>query len=357
MKNFTVGPVHSPACVLEVAGCDAPYFRTDAFSATVKEAERLFLAFAGAPEGSRAVFLTGSGTAGMEALAMNLLGPHDKALVVDGGSFGHRWARICEIHGVPHERVALRPGEALKNHHLVPFAGRGFTAFLVNMHETSTGVLYDMDMIADFCRREGMFLIVDAISAFLADPFDMESLGAGAMVAGSQKALACMPGMALLALSPVALERIARMRPQSLYFDLKEALKDGERGQTPFTPAVSTFLQIHARLKQIAADGGPAAEVWRTSALAADFRARIAGLPLELVAESPSNAVTALRVANGSARAIFAALKDEWETWICPNGGDLADHVFRVGHIGALTIDDNAALAEALAELHRRGVF
>ena len=357
MRNFTVGPVHSPECVLEVAGRDAPYFRTDEFSASAKEAERLFLAFAGAPAGSRAVFLTGSGTAGMEALAMNLLRTGDMALVVDGGSFGHRWAQICEVHGVPHERVALRPGEALKAQHLVPFAGRGFTAFLVNMHETSTGVLYDMDMIADFCRREGLFLIVDAISAFLADSFDMTALGAGAMVAGSQKALACMPGMSLLALSPAALERIAAAHPQSLYFDLKEALKNGERGQTPFTPAVSTFLQIHARLKQIAASGGPASEMRRTAALAADFRARISGLPLKQLPETPSNAVTALRVSNGSARAIFSMLKDEWNMWICPNGGELADHVFRVGHIGALTTDDNAALAAALRELHSRGVY
>lgn len=357
MRNFTVGPVHSPECVLEVAGQDAPYFRTDEFSAQAKEAERLFLEFAGAPEGSRAVFLTGSGTAGMDALAMNLLGPGDKALVVDGGAFGHRWAQICEVHGIPHERIGLRPGESLKAGHLAPFTGKGFTAFLVNMHETSTGVLYDMPLIADFCRREGLFLLVDAISAFLADPFDMAALGAGAMVAGSQKALACMPGMALLALSPTALERVAAARPPSLYFDLKEALKDGERGQTPFTPAVSTFLQIHARLKQIAAAGGPASEIRRTAALAADFRSRIAGLPLEQLPETPSNAVTALRVANGAARAIFAALKDEWGMWICPNGGELADHVFRVGHIGALTEGDNEVLASALRELHERGMF
>ena len=357
MRNFTVGPVHSPECVLEVAGKDAPYFRTGEFSAAAKEAERLFLEFAGAPVGSRAVFLTGSGTAGMEALAMNLLGAGDKVLVVDGGSFGHRWAQICTVHGIPHERIVLRPGEALKEAHLEPYAGCGFTAFLVNMHETSTGVLYDMPLIAGFCRREGLFLVVDAISAFLADPFDMTELGAGAMVAGSQKALACMPGMALLALSPTALKRVAAARPPSLYFDLKEALKDGERGQTPFTPAVSTILQIHARLKQIAASGGPTAEVSRTAALAADFRARIAGLPLTQLSESPSNAVTALRVANGSARTIFAALKDEWGMWICPNGGELADHVFRVGHIGALTAEDNAVLASALQELHKRGLF
>lgn len=357
MLNFTVGPVQSPPCVHEIGARDVPYFRTPEFSAVLLEAERLALSFAGAPAGSRAVFLTGSGTAGMEAAVMNLLTPRDKAIVVNGGSFGRRFSQICGIHGVPREEIRLEPGKALRPGHLAPLAGRGFTALLVNMHETSTGVLYDMPMIADFCRREGLFLLVDAISAFLADPFDMAALGAGAMVAGSQKAMACPPGVSLLALAPAALDRIARNDPKSLYFDLKAALKDGERGQTPFTPAVGTLLQIHARLREIAAAGGAASEIRRTAALAADFRARIAGLPLDPLSESPSNAVTALRVRNRSARAVFAALKDRFGIWICPNGGDLADDVFRVGHLGALSAEDNAALVSALRELQAEGLF
>ena len=357
MTNFTVGPVQSPSCVHEIGARDVPYFRTPEFSATMLESERILLALAHAPANSRAVFLTGSGTAGMEAAVMNLLSSRDRAIVVDGGSFGHRFAQICAIHGVPHERISLDPGRALRPAHLEPFAGRGFTALLVNMHETSTGVLYDMPMIADFCRREGLFLLVDAISSFLADPFDMASLGAGAMVAGSQKAMACPPGVSLLALAPDALARIDANDPGCLYFDLRAALKDGERGQTPFTPAVGTLLQIHARLREIEAAGGAASEIVRTAALAADFRGRIADLPFDFLSESPSNAVTALRVRNRSARAIFSVLKDRYGIWICPNGGDLADDVFRVGHLGALESEDNAALAAALHDLHSSGLF
>ena len=338
MTNFTVGPVQSPSCVHEIGARDVPYFRTPEFSATMLESERILLALAHAPANSRAVFLTGSGTAGMEAAVMNLLSSRDRAIVVDGGSFGHRFAQICAIHGIPHERISLDPGRALR-------------------HETSTGVLYDMPMIADFCRREGLFLLVDAISSFLADPFDMASLGTGAMVAGSQKAMACPPGVSLLALAPDALARIDANDPGCLYFDLRAALKDGERGQTPFTPAVGTLLQIHARLREIEAAGGASSEIVRTAALAADFRGRIADLPFDFLSESPSNAVTALRVRNRSARAIFSVLKDRYGIWICPNGGDLADDVFRVGHLGALESEDNAALAAALHDLHSSGLF
>lgn len=55
----------------------------------------------------------------------------------------------------------------------------------------------------------------------------------------------------MIVLSPQAVERVYSKEVKSMYFDLKSALKNGERGQTPFTPAVGILLQINARLKQI----------------------------------------------------------------------------------------------------------
>lgn len=77
-----------------------------------------------------------------------------------------------------------------------------------------------------------------------------------------------------------------------MYFDLKNALKNGERGQTPFTPAVGILLQINARLKEIEQEGGVKEELKRIAALAADFRNKIKDLPVDICSESLSNAVT-----------------------------------------------------------------
>ena len=114
------------------------------------------------------------------------------------------------------------------------------------MHETSTGVLYDMDMISAFCRENGLVLVVDAISAFLADDVSMKRWGADVVFTGSQKALAVPPGISMMVLSSRAVERIYANRPACYYLDLKAALKNGERGQTPFTPAVGILIQITA---------------------------------------------------------------------------------------------------------------
>ena len=50
-------------------------------------------------------------------------------------------------------------------------------------------------------------------------------------------------------------------------------------------------------------------------------------------------------------------LKDEYNIWICPNGGNLKDKVFRVGHIGALTKEDNTTLVSALNDMKKRGLI
>lgn len=288
---------------------------------------------------------------------MNVLSTNDKAIVVNGGSFGTRFVELLALHGVPHHEIKLEYGQPLTEEHLSPLANQGYTAFLVNMGETSTGVLYDMPMISRFCRDNGLLLIVDAISTFMADPFDMEALGADVMITGSQKALACPPGISLIVLSPRALERVENHRSVSMYLDLKLALKNGERGQTPFTPAVGTLLQINQRLRDIEAAGGVDSELKRMKVLSQDFRQKVSVLPFEMFTTSPQNGVTALSPKATSAYDIFTVLKDEYQIWICPNGGELRDRVFRVGHLGALTTDDNTTLVNAMLDMQNRGII
>jgi aspartate aminotransferase-like enzyme len=214
-----------------------------------------------------------------------------------------------------------------------------------------------MDMISKFCKKNGLFLIVDAISSFLADDFAMDELGVDVMITGSQKALACPPGISIIVLSEKAISKVESNNPKCMYFNLKDALKNGERGQTPFTPAVGILRQINARLKEIDSAGGSESEITKTSELAEDFRKKIRTLPFEIISESMSNAVTPLHPITASANDIFFTLKDEYDIWICPNGGELKDKIFRVGHIGALTKEDNTTLVNALMDMQKRGLI
>lgn len=355
MINFTVGPVQSSDAVRAIGAEQVPYFRTSEFSDVMFENEKLIKKFAKASDDSKVVFLTSSGSGAMETAIMNTLTPNDKALVVNGGSFGHRFVELLELHHVPYTEIKLEHGKALKAEHLAPYEGQGYTAFLVNKHETSTGVHYDMNLISDFCKHNHLFLIVDCISTFLADPFDMKELGADIMITGSQKALACPPGISVMVLSPKSIERINNTKCVCQYFDLQIALKNMKRGQTPWPPAVGILRQINARLKEIDVNGGVEGEIARIGALATYFRDKIKDLPFEIVSESLSNAVTPLHPTTASAYDIFLKIKDEYGMWICPNGGDMKDTIFRVGHIGALSTEDYDKLVAAFKDLQNKG--
>ena len=357
MINFAVGPVMMNDEVKKLGAQEIPYFRTPEFSELMKENEQLLLKFFQAPSNSRCVFLTGSGTAAMEAAVINSFSKQDKVLIVNGGSFGERFVQICEIYSIPYAQIKLEYGEPLTASHLLPYENAGFTGFLINLHETSTGVLYDAALVGSFCRRNGLFLVVDCISAFLADDFNMEAVGANIALTGSQKALATPPGVSILVMDEKAVKRAQENQNPCLYLNLADHLKNMERGQTPFTPAVGTLIQMNARLKAIDRNG-VGSELARTKALAQDFRKRIQELELSFLTESMSNAVTSVVVGKGiSTRKIFEVLKDEYGIFICPNGGELGQKVFRVGHIGNLTIEDNDKLMKALWDLKGRGLI
>lgn len=356
MINFTVGPVQSSDAIRAIGAEQVPYFRTAEFSEIMFENERLIKKFANATDESKVVFMTSSGSGGMETAIMNCLTKNDKALVINGGSFGQRFVELLTLHEIPFTEIKLEHGKALKPEHLSEFEGKGYTAFLMQKHETSTGVHYDINLVSDFCKRNKCFLIVDTISTFLCDPFDMEASGVGVMITGSQKALACAPGIAVMILAPSAIDRINNIKCCCQYFDLKLALQNMERGQTPWTPAVGILRQINARLKEIDANGGAMVEIERCAILAKYFRDKLKeyDLPFEIVSESLSNAVTPLHPTTQSAYEIFLKLKNEYNMWICPNGGSMKDTIFRVGHIGYLQKEDYDKLLNAFIDLREK---
>lgn len=356
--NFAVGPVQMDEEIMRIGAETVPYFRTDDFSELMLENEKLVKELTGAGDTAKAVFLTGSGTAAMDAVVQNVFTKNDRLLIVSGGSFGERFCQICDVYGIAYTKIIPERGCGVTKKQLEMYADGGYTGFLVNMHETSTGVLYDMELIGQFCRENRLVLVVDAISAFLADELNMEKIGADVVLTGSQKALAVPPGVSVIVMSQNAVKRINGNTPACFYLDLKAALRNQERGQTPFTPAVGILIQINARLNQIGREGIEA-ERNKIKQIAEDFRKRIADYPFEIVSNALSNAVTPLSPINRevSARKIFEILKDEYGIIVCPNGGELADKVFRVGHIGNLSIRDNDALFMALDDMMRRGII
>lgn len=350
MKLFTVGPVMMHPEVLEESGKQLPYFRTDEFSELMLESENLLKGLLGTADDSKVAFLTASGTGAMEAAVSNIFDSDDRLLIVVGGSFGRRFAEIAEVHGIPYDVLELEFGHELSETDLQRYDSAGYTGILVNMDETSTGQLYDIRMISSFARRNGMCLVVDAISAFLADELQMDDMGIDAVILSSQKALALSPGISMVVVNGrTCSDRISRIRPPSYYLDLKHHFKDQERGQTPFTPAVGTLLELN-RMLHLVHDQGLETRIENTRSLAMHFRKGAADLGIEVPGYRLSNAVTPIMFDHG-AKDVYNRLRDGYGFTLTPSGGDMADRMLRVGHIGNMSIQDYDDLLAALREV------
>lgn len=340
MINFTVGPVQMDKETRKFGKNQIPYFRTQEFSKIMKENEIMLCEFFGAPENSKAIFLTGSGTASMEASVMNCFTKEDKVLVVNGGSFGERLVELCTIHEIPFTEIHLDYGQPLTKDELYKYSKQQYTGMMLQLCETSTGILYDLNMVGAFCKENNIFLMVDAVSGFLADEFNMTKMSVNVAITGSQKALSLPPSMSFIVMDEKAINRCRNNTVKSMYFNVKDYLENGERGQTPFTPAVGTCLMLNDKLTRIKLSGGLEAENRKVKEKALYFRSLIKDLPLKIYTpeNATSNCVTALSPTNGqSAYDIFTEIKDRYGMWICPNGGELKDKVLRIGHIGNIS--------------------
>ena len=347
---FTPGPVKMSDEILEIGAKQTPYFRNSKFSDVTYACENGLLQMVNAPEGSKVIFLTASGTSGMESVVMNLLTTKDNALVVNGGGFGARFVDICTVHEIPHTDFNVKNTNLSDIEAVAP--KENYTSLVVNAHETSVGHLYDLVAMGAYAKKNGLFFIVDAISMLVTDPVDMRAQNIDVVIASSQKGLALPPGLTMVILAPSALARIQDVK--SLYFNFKDYLRNGERGQSPYTPAVTIMLQLEARLAQIERRGGVEQSIKSAKAIAKYFRTSIKDLPLKEYTPFMPNAMTTLTPTDGkSAIDIVNDLEGDYKVMVCPNGGAEKDLLFRVSHMGDMTKTYTDVLIDALYSYYK----
>ncbi len=353
MKIFAVGPVPMDPETLVVASHQVPYFRTEEFSEVVLECASHLQTLLGTAQDSRVVFLAASGTGAMEAAVINLLHADDHVLVISGGTFGKRFRLLCEIHGIPHQTIELAYGEALTEEMLAAYRDIPFTAMLVNIHETLTGQLYDMEMLSAFCREKGMLFVVDAISTFLVDPYQMDASQVDCTIISSQKGLALHPGLSMVVVRQEAYDqRVPLRHTPNLYFRFPDYYPEVLRGQTPYTPTIGVILQLQEKLRRVMARGmDPYIE--HCAHIAARVRGGVRSLGYQIPEQYRlSNGVTPVRDPDGQAYRTVKRLKDEFDIYVIPSAGDLTDSVFRIGHMGGnLTDEDVDILIDALRRI------
>ena len=345
---FAPGPTPIPPEALLTMAHPILHHRTPEYEALLAEVrEGLKVLFQTTEE----VFLfAASGTGGMEAAVVNTLSPGEKALVIRGGKFGERWGEICQAYGVNFTPIDVPYGKVVDPRLVAAALEKDpqIAVVLSTYSETSTGVLHDIKAIAEAVRKTPTLLVVDAITSLGVMDVPMDDWGLDVVVAGSQKALMLPPGLAMVGVSRKAWAAVERSRLPKYYFDFAAEQKHLLKNQSRFTPAISLVVGLRETLRMIRSEGLP--NIFRRhERLAAAMRAGITALGLELFAERPSPAVTAVLVPKGiDGGAILNTLRTRHGVIIAGGQGSMKGKIFRLATMGYADSTDVVVALSAL---------
>jgi alanine-glyoxylate transaminase/serine-glyoxylate transaminase/serine-pyruvate transaminase len=201
--------------------------------------------------------ISGTGSAGMEAAFVNVVGPGDTVVVGVNGVFGERMCDVATRCGADVVRVEAEWGRALDPERLLD-AHPSPKVIAVVHAETSTGVRNDVDGLA--AGKGEALLLVDCVTSLGGIPVDVDGWGVDIAYSGTQKCLGVPPGLAPLTVSDRARERFVE-RSQSWYLDLRmisayATASPGGGGRTyHHTAPITMIFALHAGLGTVLDEG------------------------------------------------------------------------------------------------------
>jgi len=342
---FTPGPTPVPPQVLAAMAAPIVHHRGADFRALYERClDRLKEAFR---TENQVLLFAASGTGGFETAIANLTTRGERVLVVSAGSFGERWAAMAKAYGADVDQLRYPWGETPSPDDVRARAAGAKYVTLVHS-ETSTGVVADVQALAEAAKDAGALVVVDAISSLGAVPLETDAWGLDVVVTGSQKALMTPPGLALVAASDAAYA--AAGDSPRFYFDWARTRKAQETLDAPFTPAVSLVAGLDVALGMLL-EGGLEAAHERHARLGRACREGAKAMGLELFSpdEDRSAVVTAIRSPDGvDSGQLLRLLRDRHSVTLAPGQGELKGKVFRIGHIGWFDVFDIAAALSAV---------
>src|SRR5205814_9898738 len=202
------------------------------------------------------VYLSTSSAWGvMEGAIRNLVSK--KVLNCMCGAFSDKWLDVSQRCGKLAEALQVPWGSPIRAGDVDKKLATGqFDALTVIHNETSTGVMSTLCEIAALKKKyPDVMFIADSVSSMSAVPLNFDELGLDVLLAGTQKAFALPPGMAVFACSPAALAKAATMKDRGYYFDLVEFKKNAEQSMTPSTPSIGHVYALASKLEDIFAEG------------------------------------------------------------------------------------------------------
>jgi alanine-glyoxylate transaminase / serine-glyoxylate transaminase / serine-pyruvate transaminase len=192
------------------------------FVALMDETQKL-LRYVFQTENPLTMAVSGTGSAGMEAVVVNLIEPGDRMLVCVNGVFGGRMVDVARRAGAEVTAIERPYGEVFDPDEVKAAIGRVKPKVVGIVHaETSTGAWQPLEEIAKHAHAAGALIAIDTVTSLGGVPVEIDAWEIDAVYSGTQKCLSCPPALAPVSFSPRAAEVIAsRKTPvQSWYLDM-----------------------------------------------------------------------------------------------------------------------------------------
>ncbi|MEB3301441.1 MAG: alanine--glyoxylate aminotransferase family protein [Cyanobacteriota bacterium] len=284
--------------------------------------------------------ITGSGTAAMEAGIVNTLSKGDRVLCGDNGKFGERWVKVAKAYGLAVEVIQAPWGQPLDpeafRSALEADGAKEIKAVILTHSETSTGVINDLQTIAQHVRAHGTALtIADCVTSLGATHVPMDEWGIDVIGSGSQKGYMMPPGLSFVAMSEKAWAAYERSDLPKFYLDLGKYRKSAKADSNPFTPAINLYFALEAALEMMEKEGLKAIfERHARHQRATTAAMKAIGLPLYAAEGHGSPAITAVAPEGIDAELLRKEVKTRFDILLAGGQDHLKGHVFRIGHLG-----------------------
>jgi alanine-glyoxylate transaminase/serine-glyoxylate transaminase/serine-pyruvate transaminase len=257
------GPSNPDPRVLKAMGANPvghldPYF-VDLMDETMTALRRVYRT-----ENHHTLPISGTGSAGLEAIMMNLLEPGDSAVVCITGYFGQRLAELARRAGADVRTLEVPPGEIVDPADLAKTLADRPAKLVAFVHvETTTGACQPIEPIVHVAQRYGALVAMDGVTSLGGMPIDFDALDLDAAGSCTQKCIGAPPGLGPITVGPraMAATRARKGKPSTWYLDLSLLFQywgeDGASKKRAFhhTAPIASIYGIHEALRQILEEG------------------------------------------------------------------------------------------------------
>ena len=308
--------------------------------------------------------VSGTGMAGMECLATNLLEPGDEAIVCVNGVFGSRMKDVMERCGATVHAIEAPWGDIISKEQIADALDAHPKAKLLGIvhAETSTGALQPLEGLSALCRAKGALFIVDAVTSLGGHELRVDDWGIDAIYSGTQKCLSCPPGLSPVSFGDRALAVMdsRKTKVQSWYLDvsmLRKYYTGGAGGGGRVYHHTAPINMTYALRESLAIllEEGLDARIERHRIMHLRLRAGLEKLGLRYVPKHSLHTLNCIHAPEGrDEAALRKRLLEEYGIEIGAGLGPMAGKAIRIGLMGHSASQRNVDLVlAALAEILR----